>query len=210
MRTYKEGPRGCGFRSKGLYLTLLNGKGYGCGRLPIPLTVCPCCGEGIRRSRAARWIQAGLMLGHPCKFEGTPDVRRCNLCPMMQFKNDTPVLLIWIGSGHYPTPEAFLREANRMGISRKIAALPRGFKLGETWVALAHERADSRTVDDEGGNLTAEAVPGIFHLFKPNEVQYVTDGSETEEELQKMKDRGITPVKVIPQDSQGPELFGQN
>jgi hypothetical protein len=48
-----------------------------------------------------------------------------------------PHLLLWIGRGHY-SPDAFLKESRELGVSRRIAALPKGLVLGETWVLLAH------------------------------------------------------------------------
>jgi hypothetical protein len=46
--------------------------------------------------------------------------------------------LIWVGEAFYGNPQRFLDEAATMGISRRIAAVPRGFVLGEDYVLLAH------------------------------------------------------------------------
>ena len=49
--------------------------------------------------------------------------------------------LIWVGEKFYPTPQDFCAEAEKMGISRRIPAVPNDFVLGETWVWLAHRKA---------------------------------------------------------------------
>lgn len=92
-----------------------------------------------------------------------------------------------------------------MGISRRITRVPKGFEVGKTWVALAHERASVEVEKDQFGNLDAVAIPGVFHLFRPNEIQYVVKGDETEKELAAIRKRGLTPVRVI--QDHGPELF---
>ena len=57
--------------------------------------------------------------------------------------------LLWIGEQFYPTPGEFTREAEELGISRRISAVPRDFKLGETWVLFAHRKG--ATCDHCGG-----------------------------------------------------------
>jgi hypothetical protein len=41
-----------------------------------------------------------------------------------------------------------------------------------------------------------EFKPGVFQMFKPTAVEYITKGGETEEELEALVKRGITPVQV--------------
>ena len=99
--------------------------------------------------------------------------------------------LIWVGEKHYQVPEKFIEEANRMGISRRITALPRGFVLGTTWVFLAHTKAIFNI------NETPTVYrPGIFQIYKPTAVEYVMKGDESEEEIESMIKRGITPVRI--------------
>jgi hypothetical protein len=108
--------------------------------------------------------------------------------------------LLWVGEKFYPTPYDFSQEAGVMGISRRIPALPKDFKLGETWVFLAHQKAcwESRPETP----WVRDPRPGIFRIFKPIAVEYVTRGDETPEELEKLRERGITPVKVVPAEEQ--------
>jgi hypothetical protein len=112
-----------------------------------------------------------------CKMEGG-----CGACPLADAKVERAGLL-WIGEKFYPTPGAWEKEAREMGISRRIKAIPRGFKIGETWIALAHIKATNYT-------------PGIFRLFRPTAIEYVVKGTETETELEDMEKRGISLVKV--------------
>ena len=50
--TLVEGPRGCGYRKEcGYYMMLPHFKAESCGKLPLPLEQCPCCGQGIKFSR---------------------------------------------------------------------------------------------------------------------------------------------------------------
>lgn len=114
-----------------------------------------------------------------CKAEN------CGNCPLADAAIERAGLL-WIGEQFYKTPEDWAKEANDMGISRRIQSVPRGFKLGETWVAVAHIKAIPGD----------KPKPGIFRLFKPTVIEYVVTGKETEEALENLVKRGITPIKV--------------
>ena len=72
--------------------------------------------------------------------------------------------------------------------------VPRGFKVGETWVALAHRKAIPVWKDPEKKELDYK--PGIFHIFKPHRVEYVVkefDPGQTGT----LEKRGITLVRVL-------------
>lgn len=108
-----------------------------CDRLPIPLEICPVCKHGIKQTRGYTWVHVEELVGglHPdCK-----DDFPCPLC----MTPDTLGLagLLWIGERFYKTPADFDREADALGISRRISAIPRGFHVGETWILFAHPRA---------------------------------------------------------------------
>jgi hypothetical protein len=112
--------------------------------------------------------------------------------------------LLWVGEQFYGTPEDFQEEAGRMGISRRITVVPRDFVLGETWVLLAHRKGSShieeRVQFQDGFRIESSVavyVPAIFSVFKPIAVEYVVKGDETQEQLVRLEQRGITPVKVI-------------
>lgn len=173
-----EQKRGCGFRKPGadgvgIYL-VGGGGGQACERLPWALSVCPCCGGGIRQSRGFTWINpAALLNGEP---ECDPILAghshtRCPVCNPDLFGGKAG--LMWVGEKYYPTPESFAIEAEQMGISKKIAAIPNGFELGTHFILLAHSKADSRLVWDDSGKPSVQHVPGIFFVFRPVGVDLV-------------------------------------
>jgi len=202
-----------------------------CGRLPLPLTVCPCCGAGIKPSRGWTWVDPKpLFDGKDCGIE-KHDSAACSVCPIGDenlARMEGKMGLLWIGEKFYPTPRAWTDEVRRMGVSRRIPAVPREFKLGETWVLVAHRKAIEKECQecrgteflpkpDEGfGSNVDEEIkceecagtgkthtPAIFHAFRPTEVQYVVTGKETKKKLKKLEERGITPVKVEKADGNG-------
>ena len=180
-----EGARGCGFRKPGgLYLITMEW-GAQCLRMPYPLSVCPTCSQGIKPARGFTWINTAQLTAHEEML--TCGLRHCVRCSLGGGRGEK-VGLIWVGEAYYKTPNEFLEEALRMGISRRITAIPQGFVVGETSVLLAHRKA----ILGRGG-----ASPGIFLASRPTAIEYVVTGKETEEELKKMIERGITPVKVI-------------
>jgi hypothetical protein len=56
IETRVEGQRGCGFREPGELYLVCDGPGRACGKLPIPLAVCPACGGAIKPGRGWRRI----------------------------------------------------------------------------------------------------------------------------------------------------------
>lgn len=111
---------------------------------------------------------------------------------------------MWVGEKYYPTPEDFLREARSQGVSKRIPAVPRDFVLGKTWLALAHRKAIQHSTTELKGGEPVQVIfgqPGIFSLFIPTEIQYVVTGMESQEELDAMEKKGITPVEVVYEDA---------
>lgn len=186
--------RGCGWREPGGLYLMAGGPSRPCGKLPIPLTTCPCCNAGIKPTRGWSWIDADALLAgvecHRPRF-----IVGCGLCPLAQKLGR--VGLLWVGGSFYKTPADWTKEAVEQGISRRIPALPKGFKAGETWVLVAHREA----IDLEDGKKGM----GIFHAFKPTAVEYVVKGTETAEEIEALEKRGITAVTIERVEAQ-PEL----
>ncbi len=179
-----EGERGCGFRKPGGLYLVTGERGAQCLKIPYPLTVCPTCSQGINPSRGFTWVNASELTLEA--VVATCGLRHCIQCPLGGGPAKTG--LIWVGEAYYKTPKVFLEEALRMGISRRITAIPRGFEVGVTWVLLAHRKAFPVGREDS---------PGIFQAFRPTAIEYVVKGGETEEELKSLRDRGITPVEVV-------------
>lgn len=197
IKVVQDHKRGCGWRSKKASLYFRSdGLSMGCGRLPIELEVCPCCGRGIKQSRQFQWVEADEIIRQaehtPCK---TPD--SCGFCPIGRALNGGELGragLIWVGEMHYPTPEDYVEESRKYGVSRRINMdqVPRGFEIGKTWILLAHSKA---IVKAEFGQ-PVEYKGGIFSMFKPDRIEVICDGTETSEEVDRYLERGLTPVFV--------------
>lgn len=221
MRTLTEPKRGCGFRKGGgLYLVTDPGMSAPCGKLPKILDVCPTCSGGIKFSRSWTWISpAALFERGVCQLERSIN-RDCRACVLSSPPERAG--LLWIGEKFYGKPSDWIAEANTMGVSRRIPAVPNDFVAGETWVLVAHKKAVSR-----GCSRTAamgcpyhkgqrcevckgtgyEHLPAIFHAFKPERIEYVVKGDETEEDLERLEKRGVEPVRVIPAGDPDPLPF---
>lgn len=174
-----EARRGCGYRRVGGLYLVSEGQGRPCCRFPIELHVCPTCSAGIKASRGWTWLDIAPFTRSPCKVAAA--------CPL-----ESPsgrVGLLWVGEVHYPTPAHFDLEAAALGISRRISKVPRGFVLGETFVALAHRKAIQA---GEGFRS------GIFRLFRPTRLELIVKQSAFEDTvaMDKLRMRGITPVPV--------------
>jgi len=163
-----------------------------CCKLPLALDICPCCNQGIKQTRGWTWF-------NPIPFFSK------TACPAIPCPASNPtsmgnkVGLLWIGEKFYPTPGDFQREAAKQGISRRISAVPRGFKLG-MWVMLAHPKAIMHLEDDAPtGNVTWS--PGIFAMFIPTHIEKIVTKSESEDEdaMDALREKGITPF-VVPDD----------
>lgn len=200
-----ETRRGCGYRKVGgLYLV---GKGGGnpCDRLPFPLTICPCCSAGFKQARGWTWVDIALLVGGP--HRPCEDEFLCPLCVATASLGKAG--LLWIGERFYKTPADFTREAGAQGISRRIAAVPRGFQVGETWVLLAHPKTTCGRCG--GGGLRdlekcaacdgSGKVPGIFRVFRPERIEKIVTTTQFGDikQMDELYARGITPV-VVPDD----------
>lgn len=185
-----EPRRGCGHRKiGGLYL--VGGKlGLPCCKMPIPLCACPTCGTGVKQARGWTWIDPQPWLKEPCsEMPGCPAADPASL--------GERVGLLWVGTAFYKTVGDFLDESSKLGISRRINAVPRGFVLGEHWVFLAHPHAITNQpsgVQGEKPTYTA----GIFRIFKPTAIEKIVTATEAqdEDEMTALQLRGITPVVV--------------
>ena len=89
-----------------------------------------------------------------------------------------------------------MKEGVTLGFSRRIKAVPQGFKIGETWVLLAHAKAVP--VDAVAGIPPVEDEdfkPGIFYVWLPSKLEMIFKESERgSEKVQAAEKRGITPV----------------
>jgi hypothetical protein len=206
-----EAKRGCGYRKVGGLYLVGGTDGIACDRLPIAIEICRCCGQGIKQSRGWSWIDiAGLVGGdHKNLVQSNSELTgpittefpcRCGggVCPLC---HNVAAMgrggLIWVGTQFYPTIEAFEAEARAQGISRRIAAIPRGFKLGDV-VLFAHPRG----VLQSTGELTGKYVPAIFRVWRPTRLERIFDESKRgSDEVAASEKRGETPVFVPDNDA---------
>jgi hypothetical protein len=100
---------------------------------------------------------------------------------------------MWVGETFY-SPEGFVKEAKEQGISKRISAVPNHFKVGKTWVFLAHKHG--------GRDLSNKRVPAIFHVFKPTRIEKIVSVSQYKntEEINKLRTKGIIPIPVSDDD----------
>jgi hypothetical protein len=187
-----------------------SGGGRACDRLPIPLTVCPTCGAGFKHTRGWTWLDLDRIVDGV--HENCTDDFPCPVC--MDTGSMTRCGLLWIGAQFYPTVEGFMAEARKLGISRRLSAIPRDLKIGETWVLLAHPLAMLCESCNGTGWRSRGALPSvkcadctqgrraaIFHVFRPHSIEKLvteTQASDTEA-MDALKARGITPV-IVPSD----------
>lgn len=223
-----EPRRGCGYRKIGGLYLMGGGLAAPCDRMPYALERCPCCGGGIKFTRGPQWLQPDFFSPHHLVRIGESE-SRCideSPCPVCRTREDFgPHLLLWIGRAHY-TPGEYLDEGQRLGVSRRISAIPKGLELGKTWVLLAHLDAippqDTYCVhcgqprdqvdvpgltggDRKAGAAHAgcddyegpEAKPGIFCAFIPQRIELILKESDaTPERRAKEEKRGVTIVTV--------------
>jgi len=227
ITTLHEKKRGCGYRQGGGIYLVSGALGETCWKLPLEMTVCPCCSQGIKPARAFTWVDHKIVSAVECPGDpGTqvmpgstpnnikvrefgPDYSKGHGCKSCHGLCGFPerLGLIWIGGKYYPTPEAFSAEAVRMGVSRRIPAVPKDFVVGETVILLGHRKCQFKVDLDkvkspEGYDVKVEAEgyedrPGIFRTFIPEKIEYCVKGDETEEELEALEKRGFTLVKIV-------------
>ena len=179
-----EKKRGCGYRKiGGLYLSC-EGFAFACDRIPVPLHICPVCGQGVKFCRGTTWIEPARLFGDHVECA---EKRKCRLCKPIP---EERVMLMWVGEAHY-SPKEFTREAATMGVSKRISAIPKGLVLGSTWVYCAHRKA----VPTPDGDT-----PGIFYAFQPTHIEYPlweTEINALEPEVKrKLKEMGVRLVPI--------------
>lgn len=206
-----EKKRGCGYRKIGGIYLCADGPGDPCDGLPIALDVCPTCHHGVKQTRGWTWVKPEL-LGAGC---GKDKFGHCLLCPAC-----TPSLLgekaglIWIGEKFYKTPAEFTREAIEQGVSRRVTAIPKGFKVGEHFILVAHPKAIAETSERKNelensfgqgsfhdGQVRQQLeafetkyTPGIFHIFRPSRIEKILGDDASPEDIKKWEDRGCKVV----------------
>lgn len=208
--------RGCGWRHEGgMYLTgaadMLE-----CYMLPFALNECACCGQRVKLTRGLQKVNVRRLTQDA---ECSSPTSACQLCLI---KRTEDAWLIGVGHKHYKTRDAYLREAIEMGISKRIAQIPRGFEVGKSVILIGYPKVFTDYVpegavdkpieiDDDApqqglpmidvysettGRMVAKDIPGVICLFVPQRIEYVVAGNETEEYLESLVARNVTLVRV--------------
>ena len=208
VRIVTEGPRGCGYRKVGGKYLISGGVAMACQALPLEVSRCPCCDAGIKPSRSWAWFSPKLFFKFPCPPECKTYQEHGRCQP---FKQDRAGIL-WIGGKYYPTPQDWTKEAEEMGVSRRLSQIPKELEVGKTWVFVGHRKAVRKTCECVAPKLHGEPlpdpdckackgtgevmVPGVFQAFKPTRIEVIVDEDTTQEEVDKLIKRGLTPVLV--------------
>lgn len=214
--------RGCGWRKAGGVYLVCDGVSYACDGLPVEMVPCPCCEYEVGQARSMQPIRSGymafLMRGHKCKEKDG------FLCPVCFYAKDYPkakeliaelpedsderkelekilpknFYLMFVSKEFY-TPESFMEEARLQGVSKRVApnSLPKGFKIGEDWVFLAHGEVPFPKTDKSGQVLKDEKrfATGIFYAFRPQRLEVVLyRGDVTDQQISDYEEAGYTVV----------------
>lgn len=221
-----EKKRGCGYRKVGGLYLVGSGIATPCDRIPFILEVCSVCGQGIKHALGFTWMEwQKFAMNHsvkvveeipntkllsspyevPCKCPSglITDPEPCPIC----FPKEGKYGLLWVGKKFY-TPGKFIKEALEMGVSKRIAAIPKELKIGETWILLAHVEGTEKEVpiefpadkvlDPKEPITEKKKVPAIFYAFRPTKIEKIVTETQSKdtEEMEKLTKRGITPVIV--------------
>jgi len=194
--------RGCGYRKVGALYLVGNGISVPCDMLPLELEPCPTCGFEISFTRGFMWISKEYI-----NFQGNEhrerDICKCGEdCPICFpiLSNDLKKYgFMWVGQKYY-APETFIKESKELGVSKRIAEIPKGLELGKTWILLAHKKVDTSPELEPKGLKASEPQykPAIFYAFRPTRIEKLIWKSQaTRRKLNKLKKQGITPI-IIP------------
>ena len=134
-----------------------------------------------------------MMLAEECD-RGESDCSRCPVSPgMSDLMSQERAGLLWVGKSFYPTSTDFIMEAITHGISKRISQVPRGFKVGKTWVFIAHPEGLS--------GFDGKPVPAAILAFRPTRIEMIVTETQSLDPvmMEQLSTRGITPV-VVPDD----------
>jgi hypothetical protein len=177
--------RGCGFRKKGgTYLYSDVDSLRPCPSLPIGLPDrCPVCGEELEQFR-------GIKVINPQKFFTTPQehIVKCAGGVCLACYPPDHGAMMWVGKKYY-TKDLFMQEAVRMGISKRVAKVPKGLKPGDPIYFMHPEAFPPK----EG---CVRGTPGIFTAARISAFHRIIDENQEKDEkfIKELEDQGITPV----------------
>lgn len=155
-----------------------------CDKLPIPLEVCPTCGQGFKVKRNVTAFKPYDFFG------GSHEICQENpgICPVCYPPSGVQYMLP-VGRHFYPTPNDFIQESGVFGVSKRVPLVPKDLKIGESYIYLVHD-----LIVNKGGTF----VPGIFASFKVSRIDYLVWHSEVMNEaaMDKYIKKGWTIVPI--------------
>lgn len=207
-----EAKRGCGYRKINALYLVGDYIPVACDRMPLPIGACPVCGQGLHFTRSMTEIDPLRLWGihQPCIDQPT-----CMMCYPPSSQAEVGHYIMTVGKKYY-SPQSFLDEAVKMGISKRIPFIPKKLVLGTSVIYLAHPEAvevkESPALQEalaivEGDSngkqqklLEVEKVEkamGIFAAFRPQRIEMLIHENElTDEKRKELQKRGITPAPV--------------
>jgi hypothetical protein len=212
-----ESPRGCGYRKAGKLYLVGGGIPMPCDIMPLFLNPCECCGYIPTFYRNVQMIFKKY-IRDLSKAQHRVECICDPVCPICHTENNDQARYgLMFTSTRYYTPESFIEEANRMGVSKAIPFIPKDLELGKTWVLCAYSKTPD--IDDPdfleakklweskrnslvaNANEPLEEMPeppeknAIFYAFMPERIEMpIWKKDATEEKLKELEDQGITPI----------------
>jgi hypothetical protein len=108
--------------------------------------------------------------------------------------------MMWVGRDY--SMESFISEANKLGVSKRIATVPKDFVVGRDWVLLARKNAGEEETGLRIVGKKVQKTDVIFFAFKPTAIEYLVTEAEAKDEefIEKLVEQGITPVLEVEPD----------
>jgi hypothetical protein len=201
-----EEKRGCGWRKVGGAYLVGEGLTVECDALPLDLEPCGECGYAVPFSRGIQEIHSGYLTSKVEKAHQRLPRGLCKdsfPCPICGSGLPKKIFLMYVSQEYY-TPESFISEAKRMGVSKRIApqSIPKNFLLGRDWIFLAHKRVSFSARALLSDEWKDEIKRGIFYAFRPQRIEMLlwkdTLRENFESEIQEWEKKGFTVVLIDP------------
>jgi len=97
---------------------------------------------------------------------------------------------MWVGERFY-SPQSFTLEAERLGVSKLIASIPKGLEIGRTKVLLAHRKA------------WRNKEPAIFYAFVVRRVEVLVRVEDLSKEwVKRLRKRGVVVIAAYKEQKQ--------
>jgi hypothetical protein len=123
---------------------------------------------------------------------GDKSVGGCQVC----FPRREVAYLLGVGEQSYKLPGDFMEEAVRLGVSKRIAQIPKKLEVGKTWIYLVHRKA-LMVPDENSGEMKPQLA--VFSAFRPQRIEKCMWKSQAaalnDKEKKELEWRGVTIVE---------------